>query len=1059
MFFSVLGPVTVRTADGRPVEIPEVKVRALLADLLAHRRRPVPAHVLIDDLWAEQPPANPTGALQTKVSRLRQALGSLDAAGRDVVRSRKPGYVLDAAPDSVDADVFTSLAGQARRAESPADRARLLTDALALWRGAAYGEFADEPFARAEVLRLEEDRLVAVEDLAQARLDLGEHAELAARLGDLADGHPLRERLQAIHMTALYRAGRQSEALARFDAVRRTLRDDYGLDPGERLVALQQAVLRHDPALDPAPAGPRTNLPVPTTELIGRERAAATARSLLRTARLVTLTGPGGVGKTRLAVEVAAGLVDEHPDGAWLVELAAVPPGSAAETVAGTVMAVLALRDAPEAGPVEDRLADALRARRTLLVLDNCEHVVAGVARLAERLLAAAPGVRLLATSQEPLGLSAEVISVVPPLDLPDPADAPADVERSGAVRLFVARAAPSFRLDAENARAVAVLCRGLDGLPLALELAATRVRTLGVHELATRLDDRFRLLAGGYRDAPPRQRTLRAMIDWSWELLAPAERAVLRRLAVHSDGCTVDGAEAVCAGGDVAAQDVLDIVARLVDRSLVTVVDGPDGVRYRLLESVADYCRDRLAEAGEDDRARDAHLEFHTRLAESAETRLRGPEQGRWLARLDAESANLRAALDRAVGRCDAAGALRLVNALSWYWYLRGRLTDARRALSESLALPHGPAVARARATAFLCGVEFLCGEVADRAAAASAALAAFDAVDDPRGRARAQLFLGLVESDYGALAASEDLVSRAQRAAEELGDRWGVAAALGIQALRAHTRGDLDAIRRNGERSLALFRELGDRWGRLRATEALGGLAEIEGDYEQAARLHRDGLRIAEELRLWPQAADRLSWLGRISMLRGDHVGARELNERALRLSREQSYQPGQLFARINLGMIARREGALDVAEDHLRAALEHDWEPGIGLWLILTELGFTAEQRGDAAVARSRHLEGLTVARALNDRRAAATALEGLAGACLAEGVPAEAARLLGAATAARRAAGAVPPAAERGDRDRIEAAVRAAVGEDAFAAEFARGLSDGTTAVPIATGSAG
>ncbi|WP_394618804.1 BTAD domain-containing putative transcriptional regulator [Lentzea sp. JNUCC 0626] len=1041
MFFAVLGPLAVRTTDGRPVEIPESKVRALLANLLAHRNRPVSATALIEDLWGDDLPVNPTGALQTKISKLRQALAAGEPGARDLLASQRPGYVLRTGADSVDADRFAALTTTARDSTDPQARARLLTDALELWRGAAFADFAEQTFARAEITRLEEHRLVAAEELAQARLELGEHTALLGQIGDLVAAHPLRERLRELHMLALYRAGRQSEALASFRELRALLHDEQGLDPGERLAELHRSILRHDPSL--APLGrQRTTLPVPPTELIGRDAAVSDVCALLGSSRLVTLTGSGGVGKTRLAVEVATRTAARYPDGAWLVALATISEGG---LLASAVMAALGIRDVPGA----DVLAEAVRTRRMLLVLDNCEHLTREVAAFTERLLAAAPGLRVLATSQQPLRIAGESVWTVSPLDLPAPGTPPDVVMRSSAVRLFVARSAPSFTLDAGNAHAVAELCTRLDGVPLALELAATRARSLGLRELLTRLDDRFRLLADGYRDAPPRQQTLRAVIDWSWEPLGPVERAVLRRLAAHSDGCTLTAAEAVCAGGIVAADDVLDTVAGLVDRSLVTVVDTPDGTRYRLLESVAAYCRERLDEAGETENVQQAHRFHYTALAETAEPHLRGPAQREWLERLDAESANLRTALDTA----DGPGALRLVNALAWYWYLRGRLSEARRALSAALALDTTPSAERARACAWHAGITFLGSDVADRAAVRAEALAAYDSLDDPRGEAFAQFFLGLVESDFGAQTTSEDLLNRAQQTFGALGDRWGVAATLSLQAIRAHTRGDLESLRRNGSQSLALFRELGDRWGQLRATEALGGLAEIEGDYEEATRLHSDGLRMAEELRLWPQAADRLSWLGRASMLRGDHARARELNERALRLSREQSYKPGQLFAEINLGTIARRAGDLEAAERHLRTVLEWDWEPGIGLWLILTELGFVAEQRGDSATARARHLEGLTVARALGDQRAVAVALEGLAGACLADSSPAEAARLLGVATAARRSVGATLTAAERADRDRVESGARQRLGER-FAAEYARGFesNEGSAVVP-------
>ncbi|MFC7589297.1 ATP-binding protein [Nonomuraea antimicrobica] len=404
---------------------------------------------------------------------------------------------------------------------------------------------------------------------------------------------------------------------------------------------------------------------------------------LVEDERLVTLTGSGGVGKTRLALEAANRLVDSFAGGAWLV---ALDQGS--RSPAEAVMAALDIRE--DAGS----LAAALRPRRTLLVLDNCEHVVAQVAELAESLLRACPDLRILATSREPLAVEGEVLWSVPPLDVPASADL-AVMARSNAVRLFVSRAAASargFALDAGNASAIAQLCRRLDGIPLALELAATRVRALGVQGVVARLDDRFRLLASGQRGAPARQQTLTAVIAWSWDLLSEDERVVLRRLAVHADGCTLEAAEAVCVAGDDHPLDVLDLLARLVDRSLVVVVDGPAGVRYRLLESVSAYCLARMSDAGELDRVRLAHLNHYLELAVRAEPELYGHDQRDWLLRLDAEAANMRAALDTAVTRRDAGRAARLVNALAWYWFLRGRLAEGRRALSTALSLSPAP-------------------------------------------------------------------------------------------------------------------------------------------------------------------------------------------------------------------------------------------------------------------------------------------------------------------------------------------------------------------------------
>ncbi|MGV9771001.1 BTAD domain-containing putative transcriptional regulator, partial [Streptosporangium sp. NPDC003464] len=513
MRFGVLGPLLVETTGGEPVTVPETKVRALLADLLIHGGRPVSADRLAEDLWGHELPANPAAALQNKVWHLRRALESAEPGGRDLVVSGPAGYLLRAVPDDVGR--FTALTGQARDHDDPHTRVRLLADALGLWRGPAYADFGDEEFVRAAVQRLEESRLAALEEQAEARLALGEHGMLIGELGDLVARHPLRERLRAAHLLALCRAGRQADALAGYTEFRSRLAEELGLDPGPELAALHQAILRQDPSLTSTPArpAPRTNLPAPLTELIGRDGAVISVRTLLEGNRLVTLTGPGGVGKTRLAIAAAHQAAAAYPDGVWLAELAA--GGDPAESL----MTVLGIREEGPASPPAERLAEALGAKRLLLVLDNCEHVIDAAAALSERLLRGAPGLRILATSQEPLDIQGETLWSVPPLALP------VSGWRSDAVDLFVARAAaaaPGSTFGDDDAEAVALICRRLDGIPLALELAAARVRALGVHELLARLDDRFRLLTSGRRGAPARQRTLRAMIDWSPALLRP---------------------------------------------------------------------------------------------------------------------------------------------------------------------------------------------------------------------------------------------------------------------------------------------------------------------------------------------------------------------------------------------------------------------------------------------------------------------------------------------------------------------------------------------------------
>lgn len=920
MRYGVLGPLAVWDADGRPVKVPEAKVRALLADLLIHGGGPVPADRLIEDLWAGNPPTGSVNTLQTKISQLRRVLG------RQHVVREPAGYRLLLADDVVDASRFQELAERARAHGEPAVKGRLFADALALWRGPAYADVAASPFALGEIARLEELRLAVVEDQAEVRLALGDHTALATELGELVARHPLRERLRMAHMRALYRAGRQGDALRSFQGLRRHLAEELGVSPGPEVSALYEAILRQEPRLATPAVGSRscrTNLPTPLTPLIGRRRAVDQVRARLSpgaNTRLVTLTGLGGVGKTRLAIAAARGLAERFADGVWLVELAGLAATSTPDDIAERVITTLGLCDTAATEPDLDDLVgwlcQAVADKHLLILLDNCEHLVEPVAVLAGAVLTAVPAGHLLVTSQESLDIPGEVVHPVPPLALPEHTD-PQEVARSSAVELFVERAAaaaPGFVLDADNAAAVSTICRRLDGIPLALELVASRLRTLSPDELAACLSDRFAPPEVRVRGLPARQQTLRGMLDWSWQLLTADERTVLRRLAVHADGCTLPSAEAVCADRDLAAERVPDLLSRLVDRSLVV----REANRFRLLESVAAYCAERLAEAGEEAAVRARFVRCHTESAERESELLRGPDQRRSLRRLDAETVNLRRALDLAVAAGAAGYALRLVNALTWYWFLRGRLTEARRSLRTALAADGEAApAARRTARAWLTGIELRTSSAGAPPVPAGADPTA--GVDDPAVRARLQWFVGTGLSAHGHHREGWRLVEASLAGARAARDRWGEAAALVELAGHTPAQGASQA-----ELGAALFHEVGDRWGQLRATRSLALAAERDGDHARSERLHREGLVVAEELGLWTEVVEALTWLGRTA-LAGGHAGrATELYERALSVSAERAYSRGEVRAEIGLGLAARLRGDREAAKRHLNRAL---------------------------------------------------------------------------------------------------------------------------------------
>ncbi|MEV6098621.1 BTAD domain-containing putative transcriptional regulator [Nocardia sp. NPDC051981] len=868
----MLGPVRVQAEDGTPVEIPGVRVRMLLARLALESGRDVPAAALIDGLWGEEPPAEAAGALQAAVSRLRKALRGVGTVEFGTGGYRLPGVTLDA-------DRFEDLVRQGRQ-ELAAGRAeaatRRLGEALALWRGPALGDVQDAPFAQAAATRLDDLRAAAVEDRFDAELRLGRYADVLTDLEIAGGDNPLSERLAALRMRALAAAGRQSDALAVYEEMRERLDEELGIDPGTMLRDTHLALLRGELEITaPRRESVTRTLPLRLTGFIGREAELTELAGLLADSRLVTIVGPGGAGKTRLALEA----MDRQATGAvFFVALAELgAPDQLADAVAGALDSDSAARPDKTA-----RLTELLDVGPAVLVLDNCEHLIAAAAALAEQLLDRLPQLRVLATSREPLAITGEALCHLGPLGVPVETADPVVAQSAPAVRLFADRAAairPGFTLDDATVAPVVEICRRLDGLPLALELAAAKLRAMSVDQVARRLGDRFRLLTSGSRTAQPRQRTLLALVEWSWDLLDEPEKILARRLSAFPGGATAEAVEAICADGDLPIEDVVYLLDALVEKSLVTVTpDHPP--RYRMLETIRAYAADQLTRSPDD--LTPLFTDYYLTLAEQAEPHLRGTEQLTAIALFDAEHANLAAALRTALGtRPDPETAMRLVRAMFWYWGIRGmssqfessldavlrfgdELPAAARAAFRVIALMAGSPPAGSSLTGLIedCvqagGLEFhvavplwtaLLAARSDDEKLAERQLEQALTWPDPWVRASAQLARDIALTGQGRL--HEGAVARreALRGFEIVGDRWGLGMAL-LAVGRAHSlQGDHDQARAAYARAVTLASELGTEDDIVAARTALadermrsGELAEAARDIDAAQRLAAD-------------------------------------------------------------------------------------------------------------------------------------------------------------------------------------------------------------------------
>ncbi len=1040
MQVSILGPVEVRI-DGIPVPIGGSRIRTLLTRLALAGGSPVSPGELVDAVWDGAAPADELNALQSLISRLRRALGSPSA-----VTQEPAGYRLAVRPEEVDAHRFRELTTAGRRHLQDGDAtnaARLLSEGLALWRGPALPDLAGTVGSAAE---LDERRIAALEDRIEADLLLGRAADVIGELEALVAAHPIRERPVALLIDALAADGRPAAALQAYEKLRRTLADSLGADPSAGLQARHAALLGAAPADRPAPPGRlRTNLRAQLTSFMGREAEVERIGSLLSSARLVTLIGPGGAGKTRLAAEASAVLLPTVPDGVWLVELAPVTdPIDLAQAVVGSLgvrnTAHIDARPAIRRDAFE-RLVDALVDKQAVLLLDNCEHLIDAAADLCDRLLAHCPRLRILATSREPLGITGEALCAVPPL-LHDAAAG--DAETLPAVRLFADRARavdPAFSLTSGNVGSVMEICRRLDGLPLAIELAAARTRVMTIEQIAARLDDRFRLLTGGSRTALPRHRTLRAVVDWSWELLTDAERDLAERLAVFPAGVTL--ASATAARGGTAGTD--DLLAALVDKSLLQLVGGA-GPRYRMLETIREYGIDRLVERELLGEARDRHAAYFLDLARRAEPALRSREQLSWIERVDDERDNFYAALMHFSDLQDAESALRLTSSLSWFLTMRGEHDVARSWLALALAIPGARPGARrtAASAAYAMNMMIIVGmeEGAKMLAEVDEELELYLGPDASPEIAMMSIVAALFTGNEQTAAARVEL-------GMQNSDPWVRAAAQLMRAVFADNAGDVPAVRESIEQALLRGQAIGDRFLLASALEVRSRIYLLDGDLPNAIAALEKSADLAEEFGNRDDALRSRGMAGSYYFRLGDVDEAlRRIAAVRVRFDELGSVH-GMIFVEGLSAQVARLTGDEEAAWQHAREALRRAREmstAGPPQMLAIAQAEWAAVlitasgERRDLGAGRDALHEAIKHALQGKDMPVAAEVTVVLALLRDAEGDPTIAACLLGVADRLRG-----NPDPTQPDACRLAAALSAALGANNFAAAHEKGLS--------------
>ncbi len=1017
---SLLGAFSA-TVDGRPLgEFRTRSAQALLIYLAcqpeSHSRESLTAM-----LWPETSQLSANQNLRQTLYLLRQWLPEATAPNGDrqplILANRKFIQFNPETPITLDVAVFNSLLGQLLPTPQQ------LADAVALYRGDFLADFylpdsnPFEDWVTARRANLQRRMLTALDKLAGHALQDGDCTTAAALARRQLALDNLRESAHRQLILALAGNGQRTEALAQFEQCARLLRDELGISPAAETRALadriaagddQPAAPAHSRGHAPFAPRPRHNLPLQLSSFIGREREIAEVRRLLAGSRLVTLTGAGGSGKTRLALQAAEGLLNSFADGVWFIELAALSEPALVVSVIATTLGIVEQKNQPLA----NTLREHLRPRQALLVLDNCEHLIHTVAQLAENLLWHCPSLRILATSREMLGITGEVVWLVPTLSLPQ-MDLPPrveDLKQFDAVRLFLERASsalPSFNLSERNAAPVTQLCRQLDGMPLAIELAAARVKMLRVDQIVARLDDRFGLLAGGSRTALPRHQTLRALIDWSHDLLSPAEQCLLRRLSVFASGFTLEAAAAINAEAD--DLNTLALLTQLVNKSLVVVDQSSDReTRYFLLETIAQYTWEKLQAAGESDQMLARHAGYYCRVLE--EELPQYDYNDHWYQRLnwiETEYDNWRAVLSRAFNdhSIPLEWGCRVAARMGSYWLMHGRLSEGRRWLEVALAGVNG-AMTSTRAALSLWMASLMMREGhPEGPRLAAEGLAAYQELNDKSGTAWALVVLGLHKSkDPGQTIAYLEQGLQLATEAGAFSIMSGAHYALARAALRA---GDFDRAADHGEKALRLAAKQDNQIRKVDLLRQLGVIASWQGNYDRAAALYDESMTLARTLQAkgWV-VAQILNSQGENARRRKEYDQALGYYRDALAIAHEISDVSLIMGEHLNMGLVLVRQNDLDLAVNSLRESL------GI--------------------IAGGHRIDGDFIWN-----------LWGFAVAAMGHGLPERAARLFGVADGLRDQTGHYLAPVDAEDYRQDVAQARAVLGDDAFAAAWNQG----------------